>query len=128
MIKVDCRELTFNEQLALAAHLSDGFEGKAVALAKDEFIVLDVLEPPGPGEDEVEKLVKEFISGRRDSGDYSLEKSGDRLVVRSPDPLKASGERRTGFLPPNLKKCPFCGFVTQYDEMYTVHVRAHGFT
>ena len=128
MIKVDCRELTFNEQLALASHFSDGLEGRAVVLAKDEFIVFDVLKNPEPGEGEVEKLVREFTSARKDSANYSVEREDGVLVVRSPDPVKAGGERRTGSLPPNLKKCPFCGFVTPYDEMYTVHIRAHGFT
>jgi hypothetical protein len=48
------------------------------------------------------------------------------LVVHSADPVAASQKRTTEKLPPNLFKCPFCSFVTPYEELYTVHTRLHG--
>ena len=130
-VSIDCRELTVDEEIALAAALSDGLEGRAFALVKDETIVFDSLQSPEPQKQEVEEVVREFLSKRRDAKHYSCEWAGTALVVHSADPLARSrGRKDSGqMLPPNLLKCPFsgCGFVTPYQELYAVHVRAHGF-
>jgi len=67
------------------------------------------------------------VSHRIDAGRYSIERDGDRIIVHSPDPVAAPRGRRQNELPPNLKKWPYCAFVTTYEELYTVHVRAHLF-
>jgi len=132
LIQVDCHELTFDEQLALAGDLSDALGGRALALAlvKDETIVFDALQAPGAQRGEVEEVVRKFLSGRKESRYYSSEWDGTVLVVRSADPLARScGKKDSGqMLPPNLLKCPFsgCGFVTPHQELLTVHVRSHG--
>jgi hypothetical protein len=131
LLQIDCRELTVDEQLALAASLSDSFSGRALALVKDETIVFDLFHAPDPQRQEVEAVVSTFISGRKDSKYFSTTWDGPTLIVHSADPLARSHGRkdRGQMLPPNLMKCPFsgCGFVTPYQELYAVHVRSHGF-
>lgn len=128
LISIDCAELTTDEQLALAAAISDGLGGSAIALVKDTEIVLDPLLNKEPDPSRVEAILKHFMSRRKDAQYYSLERSGSTFVVHSADPLARSRGRRKDTLPENLMKCPWCGFVTPYGELYTVHIRSHGFT
>ena len=125
MITIDCHELTVDEQLALAAAISDGLGGRAVALVKDTQIVLDPLSNPDPDPSDVTAIIRSFLSKRKEAEHYSLDANGERLVVHSADPLARARGRREMSLPTNVLKCPWCAFVTQYQEMYTVHVRSH---
>lgn len=126
-MQIDCSQMTFDEQLALASALSDGLGGRAVALVKDDKIVFDELS--NVSTDEVLRLTRAFVARKKDASLYEVQASGDDVVVHTPDPLARSrGRRDTGeSLPPNLLKCPFCGFVTPYKELYDVHFRSHGF-
>jgi hypothetical protein len=128
LIEVDCKEMSVDEQIALASAISDGLGGRAVALVKDTKVVLDSLSGQISADD-VLALVRSFVSKRKDAQVYSVEVVGDEITVHTPDPLSRSrGRRDTGqLLPPNLLKCPFCSFVTPYQELFYVHVRAHGF-
>ena len=128
MIEVDCSEMTVDEQIALASAISDGLGGKGMALVKDTKIVLDTISGK-VSIDEVLVLVRDFVKKRKEAQSYSVESDGDEIIVHTPDPLARSrGRRDTGqLLPPNLLKCPFCSFVTPYQELYNVHVRSHGF-
>ncbi len=125
-ITIECGELTVDEQLALAGAISDGLAGDAVALIKDEKVVIDPLEGrimPS----QVETIILKFIARRKDATHYSLDVDGEDFVVHSPDPLSRSRGRRAAMLPNNVLKCPYCSFVTPYQEAYDVHVRSHGF-
>lgn len=127
MIVIRCAELTTDEQLALAEHITDVLAGAALALARGKDIVLDRLLKEEISRESVEGAVKDFLARRSDGAHYSCEWVGDELVVHSADPIKAMRERREPRLPDNLFKCPFCGFVTPYEELYVVHYRSHGF-
>jgi hypothetical protein len=126
MILVDCSELSANEKLALASQLSDELEGVAVALVKGEDIILDALSAEGPEPSAVKDSVTDFISRRKDAAHYAVEVAGERIVVRSADPVLAMRNKKQNQLPPNLKQCSFCGFITQYDDLLMLHVRLHG--
>ncbi len=126
MTVIDCKELSADERIALASAISDELAGKALALIKGDDLVLDELEKENVEMGTLDAIVRRFVSRRRDGGHYSVEMKGDRIVVHSADPIAAKRERRQSELPPNLKKCPFCFFVTPYEELYIVHVRAHG--
>ena len=126
MIVIDCHELTVDEQLALASSLSDQLQGRAIALVRDEDIVFDVMRGNDLDQGQIESLVKQFISRRKESEHYSVERKGETLVVHSADPLARGRGRMEGRLPDNLLQCPFCPFVTPYQEAYVVHVRSHG--
>ena len=128
MIEVDCKEMTVDEQIALASAISDGLSGRGMALVKDAMIVIDTISGKISAGDVLE-LVRNFVTKRKDAQNYSVESEDDRIIVHTPDPLARSrGRRDTGqLLPPNLLKCPFCSFVTPYQELYNVHVRSHGF-
>jgi hypothetical protein len=128
VIRIECKELNTDEQLALAAAISDGLEGSAIALVKDTGIVLDPMKNEDPDPSRVESIVKSFLSRRKDSQYYTLERNGTRFVVHSPDPLARARGRRKSNLPENVLKCPWCGFVTPYEELYVIHTRSHGFT
>jgi len=127
MLLIDCRELTVDEQLALASSLSDNLEGRAIALVRDADIVFDVMSGKALDEVQIEGLVRKFISKRSGSQHYTIERTGDTLVVHSADPLARGRGRMEGRLPANLQQCPFCMFVTPYQEEYAVHVRSHLF-
>lgn len=127
MIEVDCTELTADEQLALAGALNESLQGSGMALLKGRKIVLDDLSDSPLDERVVTATIANFVERRRDSAHYSVERSGDRIIVHSPDPLAAARGRKLNGLPPNLRQCPFCPFVTPYEEAYVVHMRSHGF-
>ena len=117
--------MTVDEQLALAAAISDGLVGRALALVKDTQIVVDPLSNPDPDPSDVAAIIRSFLSKRKEAEYYSLNADGERFVVRSADPLARARGRKEMSLPANVFKCPWCAFVTPYQEMYTVHVRAH---
>ena len=127
MLQIDCSQMTFDEQLALASALSDGLAGRAVALVKGDKVVFDEISKVTV--DEVLRLTRAFVAGRKDAQLYEVQAKGDEIAVHTPDPLARSrGRKDTGErLPQNLLKCPFCGFVTPYQELYDVHFRSHGF-
>ncbi|MDG6909411.1 MAG: hypothetical protein JRN08_03490 [Nitrososphaerota archaeon] len=128
MIKVDCSEMTLDDQLALASAISDGLGGRAFAFVKDDRLALDTVSGKVTT-GEVAAIVRGFVSKRKDARYYSVELDGDEVRVHTPDPLARSrGRKDTGqLLPENLLKCPFCNFVTPYQELYDVHFRSHGF-
>jgi len=128
LIEVDCSEMTVDEQLALASAISDGLAGRAVALVKDDKVVLDTLTGKTTPRD-VLTLVRNFVLKRKEARLYSVELTRDTIKVHTPDPLARSrGRKDTGqLLPPNILKCPFCNFVTPYQELYDIHFRSHGF-
>ena len=125
---IDCGELTMDEELALAAAISDSLKGEGVALVNGEKIVFDSFREAQLDEKAIESVVKEFVAHRKVHEFYSVERVDDSLIVHSADPVAASRRRTTEKLPPNLLKCPFCSFVTPYQELYIVHTRSHGFT
>jgi hypothetical protein len=125
--RVDCGELMMDEELALVSAISDSLKGRGIALVNGEKIVFDSFGEGQLDEREVELVVSEFVAHRKGGEFYSVERVGDSLVVHSADPVAASRRRPTEKLPPNLLKCPFCPFVTPYQEMYVVHTRSHGF-
>jgi hypothetical protein len=125
-LEIDCSELTADEQLALAGEITGALGGRGLALPKGRKIVLDSLSGPKPDDRTIEAAVADFLSRRKNSSLYSTERDGDTIIIHSPDPVKAGHFRRVERLPPNLLKCPFCSFVTPYEELYVVHYRAHG--
>lgn len=126
MIVIDCSELSPDEKLALAARISDRLGGSVLVLVKGRDIVLDALSGQKPEVQDVKAVVADFIARRKDGSNYSMEVSGERILVHSADPIPALRKTRQNELPPNLRQCPYCAFVTEYDELHTVHVRAHG--
>jgi hypothetical protein len=127
VIVIRCGELTTDEQLALAESITEGMGGEVLALARGKDVVLDRLGEADPGRGEVEAVVRDFLSRRADAAHYSYEWDGDDIVIHSADPVRAERHRRAPGLPDNLYKCPFCPFVTPYEEAYVVHYRSHGF-
>jgi hypothetical protein len=127
MITINCHGLTSDEQLALASAISDALSGNGVALARDKDIVIDTLKGPPPDPGNIESIIRKFVEKRPLAEHYSVEREGDFFLIHSPDPIAGAYGRRKSRLPDNVRQCPFCGFVTPYEELYTIHIRAHGF-
>jgi hypothetical protein len=127
VIAVDCSELTTDEQLALASEISDALAGKWVALIRDKKIVFGPVLGGEFDQGIVEAAVRDFVGRRKEHQWFSVEWEGDKLLVHSADPIRALERRDRPGLPPNVLKCPFCSFVTTYQEAYVVHTRSHGF-
>ena len=127
MLKIDCSELSADEKLALASKISDALEGRALALVRLDGIVFDQLTEERLTVESLQPVVSDFISRRKDAQFYSIEVRGETIVVHSADPVAASRRKTENTLPPNLRQCPYCSFITQYEEEYTVHMRAHLF-
>ncbi len=154
-VHIDCRELTMDEELALASEISDSLNGEGIALVDGEKIVFDFFGRGRLDERAVESVVSAFVAQRKGHEFFSVERVGDSLVIHSADPVVAMRRRTTEKLPPNLLrlgdsvlvnssdpavsrkraaeklppnlfKCPFCSFVTPYEELYAVHTRSHG--
>lgn len=127
MIEIDCSEMDLDEQLALASAVSDGLAGRGVAMVKDAKLEIDEFAKIEPAD--VAGIVRSFVSKRKDAQLYSVAVQDGRILVHTPDPLaRARGKKDPGqILPPNLLKCPFCSFITPYQELYNVHMRSHLF-
>lgn len=127
MINVDCTELSADDKLALATQISDDLQGIAIALVRDDSIVLDVFADDPPDISLVKDAVTAFISRRKDADHYSLEVSGEKIRVHSADPISAMSKKEQRKLPPNVHLCHYCPFVTEYQEELTIHERTHLF-
>jgi hypothetical protein len=128
LIEVDCSEMTLDDQLALASAISDGLGGRAVALVNHDKLALDTMSNK-VSVGEVAGVVRGFVSKRKDAKYYSVEEDGEEIKVHTPDPLaRARGRKDTGqLLPDNVLKCPYCSFITPYQELYNIHMRSHLF-
>jgi hypothetical protein len=127
VLSIDCSELSADEKLALAGKISDDLDGAAIALVKDESIVLDVFAEEPPDASLVRGAVEEFIARRKDGAHYSIEVTGERIVVHSADPVAAMKKKPQNNLPPNVMMCHYCPFITEHQEELTVHERTHLF-
>jgi hypothetical protein len=127
LILIDCSELAADEKLSLAMQISEKLDGMAIALVKGENIVLDEISDEKPELSVVKDAVEDFISRRKDADRYPMEEVGSRIIVHSTDPVTAERKRAQNQLPPNIRQCPNCAFVTPYEEEYSVHVKAHLF-
>ncbi|MDA4123587.1 MAG: hypothetical protein OK456_10450 [Thaumarchaeota archaeon] len=125
MIEVDCAELSSDEKLALASEISDRLEGKALALVKQDSIVLDQLTDERLDVEVLRPIVVDFISRRKDAAHYSFDVHGQKIVVHSADPIAALRNKAERTLPGNLMQCPFCWFVTQYEGELALHMKSH---
>ena len=125
MIKVDCSELTQDEQLALAASISDALQGRSLGLVNGDSIVIDTISGPELDVAHLAHLVEEFVSRRKDAQYYSVEKQGDKVVVHSPDPLAAKRTRTHFRVPPGAYQCPACGLILPDEGRYQTHLRTH---
>jgi ribosomal protein S12 methylthiotransferase accessory factor YcaO len=127
LTEVDCRELTADEQIALAGAITDALRGSGIALVKGRKIVLDRLSGAQLDLHAVDSAIAGFIRRRKDASHYSIERQGDRIVVHSPDPIAGARAGKHEGLPPNLFKCPYCAYATPYEEAYEVHYKSHLF-
>ena len=125
MIEVDCAELSNDEELALASEISDRLEGRALALVKQDSIVLDQLTDERLDVEALRPIVGDFMSRRKDSEHYSFEVYGQKIVVHFADPIAASRRKAENTVPPNLMQCPYCWFITQSEGEYTLHLKSH---
>ncbi|MBI3858717.1 MAG: hypothetical protein HY296_00540 [Thaumarchaeota archaeon] len=125
MIVIDCKEMSTDEEIALASTISDGLEGVALGLIRNGEIVIDPFPGSEPDYNRVLEIVRGFVSRRKRPEDYGIEEDGETITVHPPVPLPRKRVRNPQVLPPNLLKCPYCAFVTPYEEMYVVHTRAH---
>jgi len=125
MIEIDCSELSSDEKLALADLISDELTGRALALVKLDSLVIDQLTDQKVQTTQVLDIVNAFVSKRKDAQWYSVEADGEAIAIHSADPITAAHRRRDNELPPNIKQCPFCPFVSPYEEAFQVHMRSH---
>ena len=125
MITVDCSELTQDEQLALAASISDELQGKSLALVNGDSIVIDRISGPELDVAQLMRLVEKFVSKRKDANHYGIERQGDKVVVHSPDPLAAYRTRTHYRVPPGTYQCPACGLILPDEGRYQTHLRTH---
>jgi hypothetical protein len=125
MIKVDCSELTQDEQLALAASISDELQGRSLALVDGASIVIDRISGPKLDVAQLVHLVERFISRRKGANYYSVEKQEGKIVVHSPDPVAAKRTRTHYHVPPGAYQCPSCGLILPDEGRYQIHLRTH---
>jgi hypothetical protein len=125
MIRVDCSELTQDEQLALAASISDELQGKSLALVSGDSIVIDRISGPALDVAQLARLVERFVSKREDANYYSVKRQGDKVVVHSPDPIAATRTRTHYRVPPGAYQCPACGLILPDEAKYQTHLRTH---
>jgi hypothetical protein len=125
MIKVDCSELSGKAKLTLAEAISEGLGGSGLALLDGNGIAIDALSGQEIAVDEIQSILKAYISGRKDASPYTVERDGAHLVVHSSVPVSAREKRVEERLPPGLFKCSVCGFVTTSQDGYQDHLRIH---
>ncbi len=109
--------------LALASAISDDLDGKGVAFAKDDKILIDQISKSKISVLAVVSVVEAFVSRRKDPTNYSIEVSKSSVIVHSRSPQKAVGKETIRRLPPGFLQCSLCGFLTKDQEHLTLHVR-----
>ncbi len=109
--------------LALASAISDGLEGKGVAIVKDDKILVDQLSGSKISVAAVVSVVEGFVARRKDPTNYSLEVSKSDIIVHSRSLPKAGGKGTIRRLPPGFLQCSLCGFLTRDQEHLTIHIR-----
>ena len=105
MIQTDCREMTLDEQLALSSSISEGLQGRWVALVNGNKIVIDEFLGKVSAS-EVSTLVRGFVSKRKYAKYFTVDAEGERFTVHTPDPLARNRGSKAAGLPDNLLKCP----------------------
>jgi len=125
MIKVDCSELSGETKLAIAEAISNGLDGKGVALLDGNYVAIDTLSGPDVGADRVQFILKTYISGRKDASTYWVEGDSKHIVVHCSMVVPSKEKRVEERLPPGLFQCPVCGFVTTSEDSYHDHLRLH---
>jgi len=127
VLTIDCSELSADEKLALASAISDALEGRVLALVQLDGIAIDRLTDERVGVEDLQPIVSDFVSRRKNAQYYSIEVRGEKMVVHSADPVAAASRKTENALPPNLRQCPYCSFLTEYEVEYNVHLRSHLF-
>jgi hypothetical protein len=125
MIKIDCSELTQDEQLALASTISEELQGRSLALVRGSDIVIDRLSGPDLDGPQLVQLVGRFIAKRTDPALYEIESEDDTIMVHGPDPIAAKRSRTVHKVPPGAFQCPACGLLLPDEGRYQTHVRTH---
>ena len=87
-----------------------------MALPKGKKTVIDNLSGWPVDAKAIDNAIAASVARRKDPSHYSVEREGDRIVVRSPDPIAATHAAGPQGLPPNVLKCPFCSFTTGPTE------------
>lgn len=125
MIEVDCSELSQEEQLALAASISDELQGKSLALVKGSSIVIDPISGPKLDIAQLVHFVERFVSKRKNVNYYDVERQEDKVVVHSSDPIAANRNRTQYRVAPGAYQCPACGLILPDEGKYQIHLRTH---
>ena len=109
--------------LALASEISDGLDGKGVAIVKNDEILVDQMSGSKIPVAAVKPVVESFVARRKDPTNYSLEVSKSGIVVHYKGLPKAGGKEAIRRLPPGFLQCSLCGFLTKDEEHLIVHIR-----
>jgi len=123
LIGVDCSELTGDEMLALASAISDGLNGKGVAIVKDDKILVDQIRGSKISAAVVIPILEAFVAKGKDPARYSLEVSKSSMIVHSRNPRREGSKKEIRRRPPGFLQCSLCGFLTRDQEHLTLHVR-----
>ncbi len=125
VIRIDCSELSGEMKLALAEAISEGLDGRGVALLSGGSIAIDLLRGPEVTPTFLESLAQSYLSKRKDASAYRVEVNGESVIVHSLIPVSAQEKKVQDKLPPGLHQCPVCGFVTASEGEYENHLRIH---
>lgn len=68
-------------------------------------------------------VIEAFVSRRKDPTYYSVEVSGDNIIVHLHDLLKGDEKKMIRRLPPGFLQCSLCGFLTKDRERLSLHIR-----
>jgi hypothetical protein len=73
MIKANCSELSGETKVAFAAAISNRLNGAGVALLDGNYIAIDTLSGLDIRLDQVQSILRSYVSGRSDASAYQLE-------------------------------------------------------
>ena len=88
--------------LALASEISDGLDGKGVAIVKNDEILVDQMSGSKIPVEAVKPVVESFVARRKDPTNYSLEVSKSGIIVHYKGLPKAGGKETIRRLPPGF--------------------------
>ena len=117
MITIDCKDLE-DLMLEAAVYLADNIE--AVTAIKTACIALDPLTDSKLNTKNVKTHLEGFLTKRGILQDFIIKVDGEKIKVTAISERKIEDKNvQSPFL-----MCPHCGFVTPYEEVLDVHMKA----
>ncbi len=116
-VKCDQVKVILNE---LAVYVAD--QAEAIPTLKISEFMLSPIDDEEPDKSLVVTAIQEYLESIGEGHNFEVVPVSDVIFIKSTTGKVIEKESRPN---PGMFSCPHCGFLTQYEEEYHVHTKAH---